>query len=205
MWTPTQGYRKRVKHYETGDARFLTFSCHQRLPLLSKDRTCRWFVEALHKARKAHGFELWAWVIMPEHVHLLIWPRAAAGEPERGVSRILADIKRPVAQQAITYLEQHAREFLPRLTVRNKNRTYRRFWQAGSGYDENIDDPAALHEIATYIHNNPVRRGLVQRPEDWRWSSARDWLHHAADVDCPVDRTMPAALEIPVSPRKSRI
>jgi putative transposase len=147
VWTPS-GYRKRVKHYDNGEPHFLTFSCYRRLPLLSKDRTRQWFVEALHEARRTHGFHLWAWVVMPEHIHLLIWPPAARIDVDPASTRgktagILADLKRPVGQKAIQYLEEHAPEFLERLTVRNRNRTYRRFWQVGSGYDENISEPPA--------------------------------------------------------------
>ena len=202
MWLPTFGHRKLVRHYDNGEPHFLTFSCHGRLPLLSKDRTRRWFVEALDEARKTHGFQLWAWVIMPEHVHLLIWPPAAriATDPRSNAGRtagILADIKRPVAQRAIQYLEQHASKFLERLTVRNRNRTYRRFWQAGSGYDENINNPEAVHEVVNYVLQNPVRRGLVERAEDWEWSSARESSVTAADCLIRIDRTIPATLEIP--------
>ena len=61
--------RKTVKHYDVfGDAHFLTFSCYHQIPLLSKDRTRLWFIEELNKARTKHQFDLWAWVIMPEHV-----------------------------------------------------------------------------------------------------------------------------------------
>lgn len=64
-------HHKKVKHYDRErDAHFLTFSCYQRLALLSKDRTRQWFLDALDKGRVKHGFDLWAWVIMPEHVHL---------------------------------------------------------------------------------------------------------------------------------------
>jgi putative transposase len=48
-----------------------------------------------------------------------------------------------------------------------------RFWQRGGGYDRNITDPATLRTMIEYIHNNPVRRGLVRYPADWPWSSAR--------------------------------
>src|SRR5690349_9019179 len=93
--------RKRVRHFDLpGDAHFLTFSCFHRLPLLSKDRTRIWLVEAITGARSKHGFELWAWVIMPEHVHLLLYPKQGGAE----IARVLADIKRPVAQRAIAYL-----------------------------------------------------------------------------------------------------
>ena len=72
-------YRPKVTHYDIpGHAHFLTFSCYRRLPLLGKDRSRWWFVQALEKARRRHHFDPWAWVLMPEHVHLLI------SEPERG-------------------------------------------------------------------------------------------------------------------------
>ena len=115
--------RKKVKHYDLpGDAHYLTLSCYRGIPLLSKDRTRVWFIDALQKARIKHEFDLWAWVIMPEHVHLLIFPRSATYKTEK----ILASIKKPVGYKAIQYLKENAPAFLERLTVRNRNRTYRR-------------------------------------------------------------------------------
>ncbi len=182
--------RKRVRHYDLpGDAHFLTFSCYQRLPLLSKERTCKWLVESLASARSKHLFDLWAWVTMPEHVHLLLHPPVGAK-----ISSILADIKRPVAQRAISYLVERNSPFIERLTVRNRVRVYRRFWQAGPGQDHNIYDPYAAHRVVDYIHNNPTLRGLVVRAEDWRWSSYRDWSREL-DVPIRVDRTLPSVLE----------
>jgi putative transposase len=186
-------HRKKVKHYDLdSEAHFLTFSCYHRLPLLGKDRTRRWLIEALADARTKHNFHLWGWVIMPEHVHLLIWSRVAGTRTKD----ILADIKRPVGQKAIAWLEEHRPEFLERLTVRNRKRTYRHFWQVGPGQDHNVYTPEVAHRILEYIHFNPVRRGLVLRPEDWLWSSARDWAGRD-DVLIRVDRTLPMVLEIP--------
>ena len=180
-------HRKTVKHYnEPGDSHFLTFSCYRRLPLLSKDRTRLWTVQAISEARVPFAFDLWAWVIMPEHVHLLIWPR----NPDYQMKDILSAIKRPVGSKAIAYLERHAPSFLKRLTIHNARRTYRRFWQAGPGRDNNLFEPEAIHAAIDYIHQNPVRRGLVTKAEDWIWSSARDWAGLGA-VDLPVDRTVP--------------
>lgn len=178
---------KTMKHHEIeGHAHYLTFSCYHRYKLLSKDRTCQWFIDAVAAARINHDFHLWAWVIMPDHAHLLLWPQRKKYQ----MGPMLRSIKQPVGQKAISYLEQHAPRFLQKLTVINRNRTYRRFWQPGGGYDGNEDDPRAIHEIIEYIHNNPVRAGLVTRAIDWKWSSARDW----AGIDCsilPVDRTVP--------------
>jgi putative transposase len=156
------------------------------MPLLSKDRTRGWLLEAIQAARKKHLFDLWAWVFMPEHVHLLIWPK----DTNCRIQRILTDIKRPVGQEAIAWLEANRPEFLVKLTVRNRNCTYRRFWQAGPGQDRNIFDPNAAHRIVEYIHNNPVRRGLVNLPSQWIWSSAADWAG-LGDIRLKVDRTIP--------------
>jgi len=188
-----QASRKMVRHYdEPGDAHFLTFSCYRRMPLLSKDRSRGWLADAIEDARKKHRFDLWAWVFMPEHVHLLIWPRL----PEYRTKSILADIKRPVGQQAMAWLQINSPAFLERLTVHNRNRTYRHFWQPGPGQDRNVYDAATAHEIVEYIHNNPVRRGLVHRAEDWPWSSAADWAGHE-EVVLKVDRTMPTTTHWP--------
>lgn len=186
-------HRKEVRHFDLpGDAHFLTFSCYHRLPLLSKDRTRKWLVDAIERARLKHNFDLWAWAIMPEHVHLLIYPRAAAYE----TSAILSAIKRPVGERAIAYLVDRRSSFLERLTVHTRTRTYRRFWQAGPGYDHNIDDPETAHRVVDYIHENPIRRGLVERAVDWCWSSARDWAG-SEDIPIRVDRTLPSIVAIP--------
>jgi len=167
MSTP---HRKRVRSYNIpGHAHELTFSCYQRLPLLSKDRTCRWFVDAMESARRELSLDLWAYVIMPEHVHMLLCPRENVFE----VRLIRTALKVPVQRHALKYLRRHAASFLERLRDEQPNgKVSYRFWQRGGGYDRNAFEPATLLEMIEYIHNNPVRRGLVQSPIDWIWSSA---------------------------------
>lgn len=110
------GHRKRVQSYnEPGHAHELTFSCYQRLPLLSKDRTCRWFVDAMERARRQLHLDLWAYVIMPEHVHVLLWPR----ELEYELKRIRAALKNPVQARALRFLRRKAPTFLDRLKDSN--------------------------------------------------------------------------------------
>jgi len=53
--------------------------------------------------------------------------------------------------------------------------THYRFWQRGGGYDRNVVEADTLYRLIQYVHANPVRRGLCQRPEDWLWSSAVDF------------------------------
>jgi putative transposase len=140
-----------------------------RLPLLNRDRTRQWFVEALAQARDKLGFELWAYVIMPEHVHLLIRPC----EPRYSMGHIEAAIKRPVSARAKAWLIEEKRlQWIERLSVKKGNTTVFRFWLPGGGYDRNLSNERPLEEVIDYIHANPVRRRLVQRASEWHWSSA---------------------------------
>lgn len=181
-------HRKRCRRAdEPNHAHALTFSCYRRLPLLSRDRTRRWLVEAIEEARSRACFDLWAYVIMPEHAHLLLWPR----EPTYRISEILWRIKRPVGRRAIAFLGREAPGWLTRLTVMHGDGTSeRRFWQAGGGYDRNLVDPKTALRVVESIHLNPVRRGLVGRPEDWEWSSAR-WYAGFRPVPLEIDPTLP--------------
>lgn len=131
-------------------------------------------------------FDLWAYVLMPEHVHLLIYPKTADGS----VSTILREIKEPVARKAIEYLKQHDSQWLARVTVSERNRIRHRFWQPGGGYDRNVIELSTLHRMIDYIHANPIRRGLVERAEDWAWSSAR-WYAGTGHIEIEMDRTIP--------------
>lgn len=70
-----------------------------------------------------------------------------------------------------------------------------RFWQAGGGYDRNVGDESTLRTMIDYIHQNPVRRGLVDRPEDWIWSSAR-WYAGLDPVVLEMDGTLPMVYEL---------
>ncbi len=170
------GHRKTRRSYdEPGHAHSLTFSCFGRRPFLSKDRARLWLVEAIDRARQKHAFDLWAYVIMPEHVHLLIWPRNA----EYSVSQFLTSVKRPVSLNAISHVRKSAPAFLSQMEDRQPNgQVHYRFWQRGGGYDRNLTEPRTIWAEIDYIHANPVRRGLCQSPTEWPWSSA-------AECQCP--------------------
>ncbi len=166
-------YRKtRGNWNESGHAHFLTYSCHRRLPLLSRDRVRQWVVDALERTRKELNVALWAYVIMPEHVHVLLHPRA----PQYEMRRILVTLKQPVAKAARKWLEENNHtNWLRTLTVVYPSRTAFRFWQPGGGFDHNVFRERTVSAVVDYIHANPVRRDLVDEPTQWEWSSARFW------------------------------
>ncbi|MBV8611320.1 MAG: hypothetical protein JO034_28150 [Singulisphaera sp.] len=159
----------RRRHFdEPGQAHELTFTCYRRFRFLDAERTCTWLAQAIERARVRLDFDLWAYVFMPEHAHLILWPR----RPDSRIAPILKAIKQPVGQRGVAYLEAHAPRWLSRITRVRGGRTERLFWQSGGGYDRNLIEPRTLAATIDDVHQNPVRRGLVLRAEEWRWSSA---------------------------------
>ncbi len=171
---------------EPGHVRELTFSCYKRIQFLNRDRSRQWFIDELQQARQEFPVDLWAYVIMPEHVHLLVYLR----EEDVKVGRFAGAIKESVARTAITFVEEFAPEWLSRITVKEGKRARRRFWQPGGGYDRNVVKLETVQKMIDYIHFNPVRRGLVERAVDWPWSSARWYVGHQP-VPIEMDPTIP--------------
>jgi len=162
---------KYTRHNIPGCAHGLSFSCYRNRKFLNRRRTRLYLIDAINTAREKHSFDLWAYVIMPEHVHLLIFPRY----DEYSISDILRSIKQPVARRAIAFLRRNHPDLLRLMENGKKHHPYS-FWQDGGGYDRNIRNHAELVRFLEYAHNNPVRRGLVEHPEQWYWSSASEWL-----------------------------
>jgi putative transposase len=150
--------------YGEGNLHFITFSCYQRLPLLGNARARDIFLEELGNVRDAMGFPLIGYVVMPEHVHLLI------GEPIQGTpSAVLQRLKLRVARR----LRERKRGVglgQTVLQVDTASEPLRAFWQARF-YDFNVYTQKKRMERLHYMHANPVIRGLVKHPKDWRWSS----------------------------------
>jgi REP element-mobilizing transposase RayT len=97
-------------------------------------------------------YELHAWVVMPNHVHVIVWPL-----PGHTLSDILHSWKSFTGNKANKIL----------------NRTHKEFWQTES-FDHWIRDDEELARMTTYVRNNPVKARLCKTPEDWKWSSANE-------------------------------
>jgi putative transposase len=163
---PTRQTVKLMRRREVPDGlRFITFSCDRRRPFLLQEDACHAFLDALSKAQRKHGLAIHAWVLMPEHVHLLCRPG-----PNVPLARTLMCIKVSVAKRTLGHASDSALDPSP------EPPTERRFWQRGGGFDRNVRDMAEFCREIKYIHRNPVERKLVTRSEDWMWSSVRWWM-----------------------------
>lgn len=138
---------RRIRYQQSGEFHFLTFSCYRRRPYLSKVGAMDLFEDALERVRRRYLFAVAGYVVMPEHVHLLV------NEPMRGLlSKTIKALKLSVSLRG----------------------TERPFWQAHY-YDFNVFSHAKFVEKLRYMHRNPVVRGLVAKPEDRQWSSYRHY------------------------------
>ncbi len=162
-------YRKSVRHVDVpGQIHELTFSCQERRALLDDPVLQRMLVAAIDQAIQKHGFELLAFVLMPEHVHLIV--RAVGTESQ--VSRLLYAIKKPVSERYRRWLEVHDPvRYRSLVRTDGSGRTGFRLWLKGPGYDRNVIRPGTARAAIDYVHGNPVRRGLCRHPGEWLWSS----------------------------------
>jgi putative transposase len=183
-------HRKRVRHFhEPGDVHELTFSCFGRKPLLHDDRHKQILCDGIDRACRDKKFRLVAFVIMPEHVHLLVLPTS-----EARIDEFLSHVKRPTSYRLKESLKRSHDDLLRELTTLERpGKLAFRFWQEGPGYDRNLQNEKAILQAIEYVHLNPVRRGLVTKACDWKWSSA-NWYESnrkAIDSDLPTIHGLP--------------
>ncbi len=124
------------------------------------------FALQLNRSVQRHGVLIYAWVLMPNHVHMLV------REPATGdLEPFLRTLKTGSAKRVLGSMRENNSPLLAEISVANGHR----FWQRGGGYDRNTVSDSEFDEKVGYIHMNPVRSGLVERPVDWHWGSAKWW------------------------------
>ena len=165
---------KTVKHHhEVGDLHELTFSCYRKMPLLTNDVWREQLSRSIDAACIAQAIELVAFVYMPDHVHLLVFPTT----PKPDISQFLAQVKQPMSSCIRKILEASGSSLLERLMIRERpGKRVFRFWQEGPGCDRNLFQPESIQASINYIHKNPVEKKLCVRAINWKWSSARYYL-----------------------------
>jgi putative transposase len=172
------------RYYGSGDLHFVTTSCYRRQPFLGTMHGSDLFLNVLEKMRRRYRFVVLGYVVMPEHVHLLL------SEPQRdSLSTVLQALKLGYSRRILT----DGRTPQPR----GLWHAPRHLWQARF-YDFNVWTERKRIEKLRYIHRNPVKRGLVESPEQWPWSSFRFYLYGEAG---PVRINDTDILQMRVRPR----
>ena len=161
--------RRLHRYYGAGYLHFITTSCYQRRPLLGCARNRNLFQGVLEQVRRQYNFMVVGYVVMPEHVHLLV------SDPERGNASVVMQAPK----------QGFARRLLRRWRVRGNPQQGSFFslaleeghvWQRWF-YDFVVWKERKRVQKLRYMHRNPVVRGLVLKPEQWRWSSYRHYAY----------------------------
>jgi len=137
------------RYQQSGHIHLITFSCYGRVPYLAVPQSRDIFEQVLEQSRLKHSFEIFAYVVMPEHVHLLL-----SEPPETELATVLKVLKQETSRRL---KEDRDHFWMPRY------------------HDFNVFTTGRVNQKIDYIHHNPVKRGLVEKPEDWPWSSFRHY------------------------------
>ena len=148
--------RNLTRYFGNGDLHFITCSCYHREPILGSAYRRDLFLTVLEQVRERYAFVVLGYVVMPEHFHLLV------SEPHRATPSVV--------MQAIKL------GFARRVIGRSHSTVPVHVWQRRF-YDFNVFTERKRVEKRRYIHRNPVKRGLVDEPDQWRWSSFRFYAY----------------------------
>jgi putative transposase len=148
------------RYYGSGHFHFITTSCYHRRPLLGTARRRDLFLKILEEVRARYGFIVVGYVVMPEHIHLLL------SEPDRGTpSTVMQVLKQRFARRVLGEWRRRRKPEQGRLWQEAFEQGH--IWQKRF-YDFVVRTQAKRIEKLKYIHGNPVKRGLVLEPEQWR-------------------------------------
>jgi len=171
-----------LKHYEhTGTARFITLSCYHNYNLFKTDQTKEIFITNLKQLKSKYQFKLFGFVIMPNHVHLVLLP-----ESDQQLSKIIGVLKSLTAREIFALWHKMGLEIFNKLKIVRNGKTQNIFWQRRY-YDHNCRTKETTIEKTEYCHNNPVVSGIVKNQSEWRWSSY-NWYNGNKDVILEMDK-----------------
>jgi putative transposase len=160
--------RNLKRYYGAGDLHFITCSCYHRQPWMGSASRRDLFLTVLEHVRQRYAFVILGYVVMPEHFHLLV------SEPQRGtLSTVMKALKLGFARRVLGMAQ---RPDQPNLSPMSEPA---HVWQRRF-YDFNVWTGHKRIEKLRYMHRNPVKRGLVAEPDQWRWSSFRFYAYGEA-------------------------
>lgn len=173
--------RTRYKIFDSNAPYFVTFTTVEWIPIFTSEKYCDIIIDSFsfcreHKSTKVHAF-----VIMDNHLHVILSCSNLPG--------VVRDIKSFTARELIASIKSDNKTWLLNQLefYKGKSKTESKYqlWQEGY-HPEEIFSEKIFVQKAEYIHNNPVKRGLVRVPEHWKYSSACNYIGATGVID--IDR-----------------
>jgi putative transposase len=164
-------------------AYYFTVAAKDRLPVFRSAAISMIACNALDEARKSAGFLIFAYVIMPDHLHFIT-------DSARKESEVMRFANGIISRRVIDYLKtnNHNSSLLKLRHATRKRQYAYSLWDHHSN-SFSIYSEAVLMQKVNYIHQNPVRAGLVEGADSYRWSSVRCWNGKLADEPLEVDNS----------------
>jgi REP element-mobilizing transposase RayT len=156
-------------------AYYLTSVAHNRLPIFQKDKIKQIVCNAFDEARRSGGIKIFAYVIMPDHTHLLT-------DSPRPINEVLRYMNGISAKRLIDHLRSNGFESsLAKLRIREREQGHKHSVYEHHPNAFRVTGEDAFMQKVSYIHHNPVRAGLVEHPDEYLYSSAKQWHGRAID------------------------
>ncbi len=166
----------RLKHFDhDGRARFVTFLTRRRVKVLEDNRCAAAVVGVIKDISQEYSLDVLAYVIMPEHVHLVVVPPL-----DLKLGPVIGEIKRRSSKTIHKHLLHTP--LINHFMVARNGRTRFALWEKRC-YDHNCRNNESVRKCIEYCHHNPVSRGLVKEPEMWEWSSYRWYSSESCSLD----------------------
>ena len=157
------------RFHESRHSHFVTFSCDRRLPHFTSEELCDLFIHRLEDMRRRFDLRIYGYVVMPEHVHLLL------SEPVKAkLSQAIHYLKLSFAKRSRSQRIAATQVSVQKADANLGHIVSGSFWEQRY-HDRNVRDHEEFTVKLRYLHRNPVKRGLVSLPEEWKWSSYRHY------------------------------
>jgi REP element-mobilizing transposase RayT len=167
---------RKYKFHDNDKLYFISFATVYWIDVFVREEYNQIMIESWKHCQKNKGLEIYGWSIMPSHIHMII------GSKKNKLEDIVRDMKRHTSLELRTAIKNNNLEsrkewmiwMMERAGKKNGNNNNWQFWQQHNKPIE-IKDQEMFDKTLEYIHLNPVMAGFVIKPEDWKYSSARDF------------------------------
>jgi REP element-mobilizing transposase RayT len=161
---------------------FVTFSVVDWIPVLTDAQPFNILIDSLRYCIAHKGLCVNAYVIMPTHLHAVVFD--GHGDPQN-LHQTLTQFRKFTGRRLSDWVEACGTPALAEhVRIQTANDRNHQFWQTG-WHPEGINGETFWRQKVNYLHENPCRKGWVQTPQEWRFSSAAYWLD-GTPVDLPI-------------------
>jgi putative transposase len=168
---------RKYKFHDQDKLYFISFATVYWIDVFIREEYMQVIIKSWKHCQEKKGLEIYGWGIMPSHVHMII-----GSDGKKKLDEIVGEMKSYTSTKFRSLIKEHPHEsrkewmlwMFRRAGKKNSNNNDWQFWQQHNKPLE-IKDQEMFDKILNYIHQNPVVAGFIDKPEDWKYSSARDF------------------------------